>query len=225
MKIYSAVYREFSPLDSFYPEFECIQLKDGDATITGPGILVIWGGGDIHPSLYNRPNQGSQVGNAPSMRDMTEAKLFAKAVDAGVFILGVCRGAQLGCAMSGGFLVQDVDGHGWSHRVTAYNGDTFMASSLHHQMMYPWDVDHKLLAWSTQPRSPDYKGISDDEWKKWPRRMYEELKSDDVIEPEIVFFPKTNCLAVQGHPEMMAPNCAHNQFVKKCIDELYLHTT
>lgn len=156
---------------------------------------------------------------------MTEVKLFLKAKEAGLFIVGICRGAQLGCALSGGILVQDVDGHGFSHRITTVDGDEFMASSLHHQMMYPWDVNHKLLAWSSTPRSPDYQGITEDEWLKWPRKMYEELKNEDVIEPEIVYFPDLKCLAVQGHPEMMDSKCQHNQYLKKCIDALYLHAS
>jgi hypothetical protein len=87
-------------------------------------------------------------------------------------------------------------------------------------MMYPWDIDHKLYAWSTIPKSPRYDGLTDEEWNKWPKRIYDELKSEDVIEPEIVYFPRTKCLAVQGHPEMMDHNCKHNLYVKKCIDEL-----
>lgn len=197
-------------------------VVDEKSTITEPGILILWGGGDIHPSLYGRKNQGSFVGNFPSLRDQTEAKLFAQAVKANIPILGVCRGAQLGCAMSGGILVQHVEGHGMSHRITTVNGESFVSSSLHHQMMYPWAIEHKLLAWSTTPRSADYVGLSDEEWSKWPKRMYDELKQEDIVEPEFVFFPKTKCLGVQGHPEMMSPSCPHNQFMKKMIDEYLL---
>lgn len=222
MKLYSALYRDFTPLDTYYPTFEKVHAKR-DTELEAPGILILWGGGDIHPSFYNRSNQGTYAGTSPSIRDQDEAALFAKAQKAGLFILGVCRGAQLGCALSGGILIQDVGGHGSSHRVTTHDGEQFMASSLHHQMMYPFDIEHKLLAWSSSPRSPDYKGISEDEWKRWPRIMYEELKSEDVIEPEMVWFPTTKCLAVQSHPEMMNPQCAHNLYIKKCIDELYLH--
>lgn len=144
--------------------------------------------------------------------------MFTKAQKAGLLIVGICRGAQLGCALSGGILVQHTTGHGHSHRITTIDGETFIASSLHHQMMYPFDVEHKLLAWSTRPQSEEYRGISEDEWKKWPRKVYDELKSEDIIEPEIVWFPKTKCLAIQGHPEMMAPDCLHNQYVKKVLD-------
>lgn len=224
MKIYSAIYKDYEPFSDFYPELETVYLKNGDSKIDAPGILLLWGGGDIHPSLYGRENAGSYVGNSPSLRDMDEVKLFLKAKDAGVFIVGICRGAQLGCAISGGILIQNVGGHSFSHHVSAHTGEKFVASSLHHQMMYPWDIEHKLLAWSTTPRSPDYKGISEEEWIKWPRRMYDELKAEDIIEPEIVFFPTTKCLAIQGHPEMMNPTCAHNLFIKKCIDDLYLRT-
>jgi gamma-glutamyl-gamma-aminobutyrate hydrolase PuuD len=192
--------------------------------IKAPGILALWGGGDIHPMMYNRTNQGSYIqGEVPSYRDQIEAKMFAQAYKEGVFIFGVCRGAQLGCAMSGGILVQHVENHHHDHLVSTIDGDRFIASSLHHQMMYPWDIKHKLFAWSTSAKSPRYDGITEEEWEKWPRKIYDELKTEDVIEPEIVYFPVTKCLAVQGHPEMMAANTKHNLYIRKLIDELYVH--
>ena len=219
MKLYSALYKEFHPFSSIFPDAEKIVVR-GDDKLDEDGILIIWGGGDIHPSIYSRENKGSYItGDIPSPRDMSEMKLFITATKVGIPIIGVCRGAQLGCAMSGGFLVQDVTGHHADHRITNVKGETFLASSLHHQMMYPWDIDHELLAWSTHPRSVDYRGISDQEWKKWPRKIYEELKIEDVIEPEIVWFPKTKCLAVQGHPEAMPANCQHNNYLSKILYE------
>lgn len=156
---------------------------------------------------------------------MFETKMFVKARNAGVFILGICRGAQLACALTGGFLVQHVEGHGHAHHVTTIDGQRFLASSLHHQMMFPWDIKHELLAWSTVPRSPYYKGVTDEEFKRWPRKIYDELKEEDLIEPEIIWFPESKCLGVQGHPEMMKPDCPHNLYIKKCINERLLHPT
>lgn len=192
-------------------------MKD-NSEFDGPGILVIWGGSDIHPSYYNRPDIKSWVGNGPSQRDQTEAKLFAKAVKAGIPILGICRGAQLGCAMSGGILIQDVTGHGHQHRVTTVTDEVLVSSSLHHQMMYPWDIEHKLLAWATIPHSEAYIGLTEEELARIPMKKYPEFEEPQPVEPEVVLFPTTKCLAVQGHPEYMDAHHPFNQYVKGLID-------
>ena len=215
MKIYSALYDEFYPFAEMFPEWKCIQVGPEDS-IEGPGILVIWGGGDIHPSLYLRDNVNSYVGPQLSQRDQAEAKLFLKALNAGVTVVGVCRGAQIGCALTGGILIQNVSGHENTHLITTIDGKTFASSSLHHQMMYPWGVDHDLIAWTNYPKSHIYEGITDTELEKWPKdKVNEKL----LIEPEIVWFPTTKCLALQGHPEMMQIDCLYNQYIKTLISE------
>ena len=172
-----------------------------------PSILIIWGGEDIHPDWYGRPNIASHVTVFPSRRDVLEVNLFKQAVQLGIPIIGVCRGAQLGCALSGGILIQDVTGHVTDHQITDMWGDTYFTSSLHHQIMFPWDIEHELIAWSTVPRSKHYKGLSD-----------EELIKGRILEPEIVWFPTTKCLAVQGHPEYEESESQLNQHVKKYIE-------
>lgn len=224
MNLYSALLECWEPFDSFFPDATKKVVRRSDE-LKSPGILILWGGSDIHPSIYGRSNQGSYVGNVPSIRDQDEIVLFTKAQKAGLLIVGVCRGAQLGCAMSGGILVQHVEGHEHSHRVTTKDGHVILSSSLHHQMMYPFDIPHELIAWSSAPCSPEYQGVSSEEWSKWPRRFYEDLKTQDVIEPEIVFFPTTRCLAIQGHPEMMANDCKYNLYIHELISHEISHNS
>ena len=71
--------------------------------------IVFEGGSDIHPSLYNNPNTDIFVGDTPSNRDRIELGAFKHAVDQGALVIGVCRGAQLACALAGGKLVQNGD--------------------------------------------------------------------------------------------------------------------
>lgn len=219
VKVYSALYSMFNPLNRFFPEAECVKVVAG-SKLEAPGILVIHGGSDIHPSIYGRPNEASYVGNSPSPRDQAEMKLFLDAVKAGVPILGICRGAQLACAMAGGILVQDVDGHQGAHRIVTDDGRTLLSNSIHHQMMYPWQVEHKLLGWSAIPKSTLYRGISDDELAAWPKKTYESESgpSDGYVEPEVVYFPQFRCLAVQGHPEMLDAKCEFNRYVQELIN-------
>ena len=216
MNLYSALYDEFFPFDGFLSEWKrkCVGPDDD---LKGPGALIIWGGSDIHPSLYLRDNIHTYSGNSLSLRDAAEAKLFAKAVDVGLIILGICRGAQLGCALTGGILVQHVTGHERDHLITTIDNKTFSSSSLHHQMMYPWGVEHDLIAWSNYPKSSIYEGVTDSELERWSTAEYG--KKQLPIEPEIVWFPTTKCLAIQGHPEMMPVDCFYNRYIETLTRE------
>jgi gamma-glutamyl-gamma-aminobutyrate hydrolase PuuD len=184
-------------------------LPKSKCEFSGPGALIIWGGGDIHPSLYGRPNYASGTGKTLSDRDVVEVKLLEKAIEAKIPILGICRGAQLGCAAAGGILIQHVNEHGRSHMMATSDGKEMVTSSLHHQMMFPWEVEHELIAWASPARSNKYVGITEEEAKHIPKK--EEL----YIEPEIVWFPKIKCLAIQGHPEFMDNQCLFNLYIKE----------
>jgi GMP synthase-like glutamine amidotransferase len=155
-------------------------------------ILILWGGADISPSLYKAERISSSGPEEPSERDLYEWELMRRAYANNIPIIGVCRGAQLLCAFAGGQLIQDVDGHRSAHNITTSEGDTLMQPGDHHQMMWPYDVNHKLLAWSEHSLGTTYSpegGSSDD------------LEARRVKEPEIVWFPDIKGLAIQGHPE------------------------
>jgi anthranilate/para-aminobenzoate synthase component II len=107
-------------------------------------------------------------------------------------MIGVCRGAQMMCAFAGGYLIQHVRGHQTDHFITTSEGDTFRTTSCHHQMMYPYNIPHEMLAWSTENRSTIYEGeIGEDLSDRMASRK----------EPEVVYYPTIRGLAIQGHPE------------------------
>ena len=54
--------------------------------------IILTGGDDIHPSLYNGP---IMVGNYSKERDRTEIKLLKISVSKRLPVLANCRGAQL----------------------------------------------------------------------------------------------------------------------------------
>ena len=211
MRIYSALFNEFYPFDLMFDEVGLVKVtQPAELSDDGkPSILVIWGGEDIHPGWYNRPNVATRVGAFPSRRDILEANLFKQAVALGIPIIGVCRGAQLGCALSGGILIQDVTGHVTNHQITDKWGDTYFTSSLHHQVMYPWSTAHELIAWSTYRRSSKYVGISEEEINT-PLPIY--------LEPEVIWFSESRCLAIQGHPEYEDSESQLNKHVEKYIE-------
>ena len=161
------------------------------------GVLVVWGGGDISPSMYGqKPGPHTGATEEMSSRDQLELNLMADAMKRGIPILGICRGAQMLCAVAGGTLVQDVSGHTKDHFIKTDTGKIFKATSLHHQMMYPWKVDHKLIAWSSPPISKYYGGQLE-EIVTFPDDV------DETREPEVVYFPTIKGLAIQGHPEFI----------------------
>jgi gamma-glutamyl-gamma-aminobutyrate hydrolase PuuD len=210
MKLYSAIY------GSAYP-FMDMQLFNSAETVVDPNAitdrnsaLVVWGGGDISPCLYNHPNTGdTHADDRPSARDATEWDLMQKAVEMDIPIIGICRGAQMLCALSGGFLVQDVDNHTSGHGIKTKEGYTINVTSLHHQMMYPFDIDHRMIAWSERRMSPHYKAYPGD------------LDAAKVpVEPEFVYFPQVKGIAIQWHPEFMKVDCPANLYVANKVREL-----
>lgn len=156
--------------------------------------IVLWGGTDISPSLYNEVPYRYSGPAQPSDRDTFEWALIDAAVEKKIPIIGVCRGAQMLCAYAGGKLIQDVSGHSnGNHSISTENSGEFIITSCHHQMMYPYDVNHKLLAWSKIHRSNVYNPTDTQHSAELDKRL--------VQEPEVVYFPDINGFAIQCHPE------------------------
>lgn len=169
--------------------------------------LLLWGGEDIHPSFYREaphPRNETQQ-TAPSERDIHEwkAMLYCKAHN--IPMIGVCRGAQFLCIFAGGTLAQDVDRHDVSHPMRTLDGRMLQCTSVHHQMMNPYQVPHHLLAWTFPARSNFYENGNRDEI----------LDLVENHEPEVVFFPQIRALAIQGHPEY---SYATHEFKEYCVE-------
>lgn len=165
-------------------------------------VVLFTGGGDVDPKFY-----GCEVHPRtwPSTyRDIEEIEIFNK-IRPNQVCYSTCRGLQLCCVMYGGLLIQDVTNHaGSSHSIT--NGkEEYFVTSLHHQMVYPWNLDPKdyeILFWSTNKRSRHYEGDKID-----PSKV--------IVEPEVVVFHREGkpfCFGVQGHPEMMLKS---DPFIRK----------
>jgi len=213
-KLVSVMYDDFYPFNQLVrrdPEMavdEQLQVITNPEDLTPDSMLILWGGSDISPSLYNKGrSRFSGATDEPSYRDAVEWNCLKRAVALGVPIVGVCRGAQLLCAAAGGYLIQHVDNHaGPRHSITTDTGEKYEVNSLHHQMMYPFDVEHELLAWSSEIRSPRHIGEHD---------VDEEVK----CEPEFVYFPQLKGFAAQWHPEMMHENAEATRYLLNTINE------
>jgi putative glutamine amidotransferase len=194
------------PFDSLFKE----QVDCFDKGFSGISAFLLWGGTDIHPSFYNqKAHAWSGAPFKPSVRDEWEWQALRYCKANQIPVIGVCRGAQLMCAFAGGKLIQDVTGHGASHTMTTKTGEVMTTTSSHHQMLDLHNVNHELLAWSSVRRSDHYYG----EHNETPAHI-------DVAtfkEPEVVYFPDFNGLAIQGHPEWADED---DRFVEYCLNTI-----
>ena len=109
------------------------------------------------------------------------------------------------CAFAGGELVQHVEGHDMGrHQVVTHKGEVVEVTSSHHQMLYPFEVKHEMLAWCDNSLSKDYCGETDED----------QYNFDNKVEPEIVYFPEIRGIAIQGHPEW----AVGSRFADLCVE-------
>lgn len=158
-------------------------------------IVLFPGGADVTPMLYKCAPHSTTVSDSVSDRNFLEAFREVKHND-NILKLGICKGSQFLCAMSGGRLVQNISGHALMgyHDIKTIDNKVLKITSTHHQMAYPYNMpvdNYKIIAWATPARSNYYEGAN----IFWNHNIYEE--------PEIVFYPKINSLGIQGHPENM----------------------
>jgi len=159
-------------------------------------LVFFTGGHDVDPSIYGTSK--NKKTNSNLERDKLEREFYNEARKYDMPMFGTCRGCQLITALQPhGYLFQHVNGHAVfsPHEVEFNNGKKMLATSTHHQMMYPWNVPgFELIAWSATNLSDIYEMSTE-------RDAIRQLP--DNKEPEIVYYNKSRCLAVQPHPENM----------------------
>ena len=168
-------------------------------------LVVFTGGADVSPEYYGEKRIPGVACN-PS-RDTVEKAQFITARDAGKAFIGICRGAQLLHVLHGHKLWQDVNFHalgGAPH--TTYDlvsGDVVMTTSCHHQMMRVDDVN--------DPKN-DFKvvAISDRSTHRRAQDVTFRVAKDQIAfrnDIEVLWYPETNSLCYQGHPEFGNDKC------------------
>ena len=154
-------------------------------------LVLFTGGEDVNPAHYNE-NIGKYT-HINSNRDKKEIDTFYR-FKGKSFLLGICRGNQLLTILSGGKLIQHVEGHCRDHSMVLNNSLKYNITSSHHQMIYPFNLnekDYELIAYSEYFQSNTYLNGDNEEIEL----------SNNFLEPEIVYYKKTNALCIQGHPE------------------------
>ena len=186
--------------------------------IPDANIVLFTGGEDVYPGNYGE-DTGSRT-NYNKSRDRAEIICFQEAREYNKFIVSVCRGAQLITILSGGSLIQHVTNHAISgtHKIHLMNEDVDIdITSTHHQMMCPFWLDKKdytILAKSMIDLSTTYLDGNDEE-RNLP---------NNFVEPEMVYYKKTNALCIQGHPEYMPKDSSAVKYINVLIRE-YLEDT
>ena len=191
-------------------------------SISDADCLMLTGGEDVNPATYGEPVGGRTY--FTESRDKYEIDYVNIAEKRGIPVIGICRGHQMLCALSGGKLIQDVTGHFGTHSIVTNEGENYDTSSIHHQMVRLENVDHELLGWSI--------GLSSRYLDGNDRELYGHEFIDNKttiggkmvsthIEPEVVYYKKLRGLGVQGHPEAMRldhPFVAYcNRMVKRYL--------
>lgn len=154
------------------------------------GLLLI-GGADIDPEMYGDEPHPATSKTRPD-RDTHEARLFHRALDNGVPVLGVCRGAQLMTTALGGTLHQhlpDLLGHHAHRPEPGVFGSTMVTT-------YPGTLAHDILGAETKVPCYHHQGLDAIETP-----LVATAWADDGL-VEAVELPGTGwVLGVQWHPE------------------------
>ena len=195
MILFSADSYKYDPF-SLFDKVE--QVKRVEDLPKENSAVILWGGTDIPPKLYGEKPNKFVINHYESSRDVFEIQLVKYCLKHQIPLIGICRGAQLICALTGGKLVQHIEEHGRSHKVTLHDeGDAVLTcNSSHHQMMVPGPGSRILAtAEGTVGLNQDNHGIN------IPRVN------------EVVVWPALKAIGIQAHPEW--DNCP-TTFVDYC---------
>lgn len=140
-------------------------------------LVMFTGGEDVNPALYGEAKHSRTHCNLE--RDKVEEIWFNAASRRGIPMVGICRGGQFLNVMNGGKMRQHVSGHatGQTHILHTGDGEEYIVSSTHHQMMLPYKDTGKLLGWG------------------------EICLLDGEPDAEIIHYPTSGSLCFQPHPE------------------------
>lgn len=162
-------------------------------------IILFTGGEDVSPALYG-DYQHAYTGNNPR-RDNEEAQIFSSAVDRGIPMVGICRGAQFLNVMSGGRMMQHCQGHTQAHEIEDLDtGESIYVSSTHHQIMLPGDKAEMVAVSLRSVGCEWYDG-----------HIARREAVDNTA--EVVFYPHTKSLCFQPHPEFGSFDDGYSQMV------------
>lgn len=166
-------------------------------------VIVFNGGPDIATSLYGEKPITGLHNFQPYARDLFETETYLRWVGR-VKFLGICRGAQMLNVLNGGSLWQDVDGHYYDHMIIDTIGTRRLkATSSHHQQMILGRTGHGIAYAEVSQIKKRYGQVLEDPGKDW----------------EVVWYPLTDSLCIQGHPEYGSATAEYRDYCKQLIED------
>lgn len=168
-------------------------------------LVLFTGGEDVDPRFYMQDKGKFTYPNTD--RDLIEVEEAEKAIMLKKPIFGTCRGAQLGCVMAGGVLVQHMN-HPYQHNITLYDGTVVETNSLHHQLQHPHNLHPSkfVVAGYSEGLSNIYLNGKDKPMLVPSMTKTGAVPRSFIKEAELVYYRENNWLGIQGHPEMMPFN-------------------
>ena len=162
---------------------------DVDPTAVGERLdgIVLPGGTDIDPIRYGAEPDPELLAPEPE-RDDLELALLSAALEAGVPVLGICRGIQVLNVFQGGTLHQHVPEHG--------RFDLPIDSTIHQVSFAEGSTLHGLYGPSAQVNSLHHQTVAD-----LGRDLTVTARADDGTIEGVEM--GDSVIAVQWHPEMM----------------------
>jgi putative glutamine amidotransferase len=176
-------------------------------------LVMFSGGSDIGPYLYG-DRRGKYTNDPDYQRDRFEMELFNYCLEHNKPMLGICRGSQLICALSGGKIIQHQSQRieNGIHTVFTNDGKLSITSS-HHQAAFPYfmcEEDYEVIGWTTNQSLFHLNGNN------------VEISNNPFREVEICLYKNTRALGIQGHPERMDRNSYPETFaiLDKLVERL-----
>lgn len=183
-------------------------------TLDEADLVIFTGGADVDPALYGENKHVLTRSN--QSRDKADFDLYLEAMQKGIPMLGVCRGAQFLHVMNGGKLFQDINGHHTAHGLWDTRQKTFLQtiSSTHHQMVRPLpDGDDRMTVLGTSSGGAGTK-------RRWLNDK--DCQVGSGMDIEAYYYRDTGCLGIQGHPEYRGYG-EFTVWVLRLIEEFFCH--
>lgn len=164
------------------------------------GILFA-GGGDILPYYFGEePLDGFETGSILPQRDDFEIRLYRRAEELGLPMLGICRGIQLMAVAAGGSIYQDID------------AQVKRAQKIRHMQKAPdWCGTHTVHLLAGTKLSEIYhadqiitNSFHHQSVKEAPETFLISARSADGVIEGIESAAAPFCIGVQWHPERTA---------------------
>lgn len=180
--------------------FEKMKWKITDNLFSAK-LIQFTGGCDVTPAWYNQQKH-SQTSSS-LLRDQREAIIFKISLKNKIPMSGICRGGQFLNIMNGGDMWQHVKGHVLSQThnvVDMLTGESFQATSTHHQVMKP-NIDQKDMLIVLEANESHSKEIMSVIGSRNVGPI--SVLSKNLNDVEAIYYEDSKCFCFQPHPEFV----------------------